>query len=283
MELSTQILMLDSVKRGIKVEVLDRNENFISLSYMGKTKYVKQATKTSKDSYSTVLVMENKVVTKKVLEQAGIKVPMGAVYDKLEAAKKEYADKGIHIHTYVLDVTDEAAVEQAVALIEKEVNPIDILVNNAGITKDNLFFWMKDEEWDDVVNTNLNSMFRVTKAVVEKMILKKNCSIINMSSVSGIAGNTAQTNYAATKGGIIAFTKALALEMGRYKIRVNCVAPGLIESDMTEDLPLKEMKKSIPLRRIGKPEEVAEVVFFLADKATYITAETINISGGMVR
>ncbi len=176
------------------------------------------------------------------------------------------------------DVADKESITTAFGELD-----LDVLVNNAGITKDNLFFWMKDEEWDDVVNTNLNSMFRVTKAVVEKMILKKNCSIINMSSVSGIAGNTAQTNYAATKGGIIAFTKALALEMGRYKIRVNCVAPGLIESDMTEDLPLKEMKKSIPLRRIGKPEEVAEVVFFLADKATYITAETINISGGMVR
>ena len=176
------------------------------------------------------------------------------------------------------DVADKESIKEAFGELD-----LDVLVNNAGITKDNLFFWMKDEEWDDVVNTNLNSMFRVTKAVVEKMILKKNCAIINMSSVSGIAGNTAQTNYAATKGGIIAFTKALALEMGRYKIRVNCVAPGLIESDMTEDLPLKEMKKSIPLRRIGKPEEVAEVVFFLADKATYITAETINISGGMVR
>jgi len=176
------------------------------------------------------------------------------------------------------DVADKASIVEAFSDLD-----LDVLVNNAGITKDNLFFWMKDDEWEDVVNTNLNSMFRVTKAVSEKMIAKKNCAIINMSSVSGIAGNIAQTNYAATKGGIIAFTKALALEMGRYKIRVNCVAPGLIESEMTEDLPLKEMKKAIPLRRIGKPEEVAEVVFFLADKATYITAETINISGGMVR
>ncbi len=176
------------------------------------------------------------------------------------------------------DVSDKASVKEAFGELE-----LDVLVNNAGITKDNLFFWMKDDEWEDVVQTNLNSMFYVTKAVSEKMIAKKNCAIINMSSVSGIAGNTAQTNYAATKGAIIAFTKSLALEMGRYKIRVNCVAPGLIESEMTEDLPLKEMKKAIPLRRIGKPEEVAEVVLFLADKATYITAETINISGGMVR
>jgi 3-oxoacyl-[acyl-carrier protein] reductase len=142
---------------------------------------------------------------------------------------------------------------------------------------------MKDEEWEDVIDTNLNGMYRVTKAVVEKMISKKNCAIVNVSSVSGIAGNPGQTNYSATKGGIIAFTKALALELGRYKIRVNCVAPGLIESEMTEELPLKELKKGIPLRRIGKPEDVSEVVLFLADKASYITAETINISGGMVR
>jgi len=198
-------------------------------------------------------------------------------YRSQEAKAQEILDDIKNGEIISCDVADKESITTAFGDLD-----LDVLVNNAGITKDNLFFWMKDEEWDDVVNTNLNSMFRVTKAVVEKMILKKNCSIINMSSVSGIAGNTAQTNYAATKGGIIAFTKALALEMGRYKIRVNCVAPGLIESDMTEDLPLKEMKKSIPLRRIGKPEEVAEVVFFLADKATYITAETINISGGMV-
>jgi len=216
-----------------------------------------------------------------------------------EACVKAFADEGYFVYIHYrsqkekaqaileeikngeiiyCDVADKESIKTAFSDLD-----LDVLVNNAGITKDNLFFWMNDDEWEDVVNTNLNSMFRVTKAVAEKMIAKKNCAIINMSSVSGIAGNVAQTNYAATKGGIIAFTKALALEMGRYKIRVNCVAPGLIESEMTEDLPLKEMKKTIPLRRIGKPEEVAEVVFFLADKATYITAETINISGGMVR
>ncbi|MDA3946490.1 MAG: SDR family NAD(P)-dependent oxidoreductase [Helicobacteraceae bacterium] len=176
------------------------------------------------------------------------------------------------------DVRDGESVKSAFGELD-----LDVLVNNAGITKDNLFFWMKDEEWTDVIDTNLNGMYRVTKAVVEKMIVKKNCAIVNVSSVSGIAGNPGQTNYSTTKGGIIAFTKALALELGRYKIRVNCVAPGLIESEMTESLPLKELKKGIPLRRIGKPEDVSEVVLFLADKASYITAETINISGGMVR
>jgi len=176
------------------------------------------------------------------------------------------------------DVRDRESVNAALKALE-----LDVLVNNSGITKDNLFFWMGDDEWEDVVDTNLNGTYRVTKAVLENMIAKKNGAIINISSVSGIAGNPGQTNYSATKGGIIAFTKALALELGRYKIRVNCVAPGLIESEMTEELPLKELKKGIPLRRIGKPEDVSEVVLFLADSAAYITAETINVSGGMVR
>ena len=176
------------------------------------------------------------------------------------------------------DVGDKASVQAALSTLE-----LDVLVNNAGITKDSLFFWMEDAQWEDVVDTNLNGMYRVTKAVIEKMISKKNGAIINISSVSGIAGNAGQTNYSATKGGIIAFTKALALELGRYKIRVNCVAPGLIESEMTEELPLKELKKTIPLRRIGRAEDVSDVVLFLANSAAYITAETINVSGGMVR
>ncbi len=176
------------------------------------------------------------------------------------------------------DVRDGEAVKAALEPLE-----LDVLVNNSGITKDNLFFWMSDEEWGDVIDTNLNGLYRVTKAVVGNMIAKKNCAIVNISSVSGIAGNPGQTNYSATKGGIIAFTKALAMELARYNIRVNCVAPGLIESEMTAELPVKELKKSIPLRRIGAPEDVAETVLFLADKAAYITAETINVSGGMVR
>ncbi len=158
---------------------------------------------------------------------------------------------------------------------------IDVLVNNSGITRDNLFFWMNDEEWEDVMETNVNGMFRVTKALLPKMIKKKNCAIVNISSVSGIVGNVGQTNYAASKGAIISFTKSLALELGRYKIRVNCVAPGLIESEMTKDLD-KSITKSIPLRRYGAPEEVAYAVYFAATN-TYMTAETINISGGMVR
>ncbi len=160
---------------------------------------------------------------------------------------------------------------------------VDVLVNNAGITKDKLFFWMEDKDWSDVVDTSVNGTYYVTKALIKNMISRKNCSIVNVASVSGLVGNAGQTNYSAAKGAMIAFTKALSLEVARYKIRVNAVAPGLIESEMTKELDLKEMKKGIPLKRVGKPQDVAECVFFLADKASYVTGEVLNISGGMVR
>jgi len=160
---------------------------------------------------------------------------------------------------------------------------VDVLVNNAGITKDKLFFWMEDDDWNDVIDTSVNGTFYVTKALMKNMISNKKGAIVNVASVSGLVGNAGQTNYSAAKGAMIAFTKALSLEVARYKIRVNAVAPGLIESEMTKELDLKEMKKSIPLKRVGKPEDVAECVFFLADKASYITGEVLNISGGMVR
>lgn len=160
---------------------------------------------------------------------------------------------------------------------------LDILVNNAGITKDNLFFWMSDNEWSDVIYTSVNGTFYVTKAILKNMIANKRGSIVNVTSISGLVGNAGQTNYSAAKGAMIAFTKALSAEVARYNIRVNAVAPGLIESNMTKELDLKEMKKAIPLKRIGKPKDVAECIFFLADKASYVTGEILNISGGMVR
>jgi len=160
---------------------------------------------------------------------------------------------------------------------------IDVLVNNAGITKDKLFFWMEDDDWHDVINTSINGTYNVTKAVIKNMIRKKSGSIVNISSVSGLIGNQGQTNYSAAKGAIISFTKALCMEVGRYNIRVNAVVPGLIESEMTKDLDLKSVIKDIPLKRIGKPQEVAECVYFLGDKASHVSGETLNISGGMVR
>ncbi|NOR59000.1 MAG: SDR family oxidoreductase [Sulfurimonas sp.] len=180
--------------------------------------------------------------------------------------------------TIKFDIANKDEVRAAVEDLE-----LDVLVNNAGITKDNLFFWMSDDEWESVIDTSVNGTFYVTKAILKNMISNKKGSIINVASVSGLVGNAGQTNYSAAKGAMIAFTKALSAEVARYKIRVNAVAPGLIESEMTKDLPLKDMKKGIPLRRIGTPEDVAECVFFLGDKASYVTGETINISGGMVR
>ncbi len=183
-----------------------------------------------------------------------------------------------HSRIIGFDITNREDVLQKLQDLE-----LDVLVNNAGMTKDNLFFFMSNEEWESVIDTSVNGTYYVTKAVLKNMIRNKKGSIVNVASISGIVGNPGQTNYSAAKGAIIAFTKALSAEVARYKIRVNAVAPGLIESEMTEALDLKEMKKTIPLKRIGRPEEVAESVFFLADKASYITGEVLNISGGLVR
>jgi len=180
--------------------------------------------------------------------------------------------------TIGFDITDKADVLEKLQDLE-----LDVLVNNAGMTKDNLFFFMSDEEWESVIDTSVNGTYYVTKAVLKNMIRNKKGAVVNVASISGIVGNPGQTNYSAAKGAMIAFTKALSAEVARYKIRVNAVAPGLIESEMTEALDLKEMKKTIPLKKIGKPDEVAECVFFLADKASYVTGEVLNISGGLVR
>jgi len=176
------------------------------------------------------------------------------------------------------DIRDKESVKIALENLE-----IDVLVNNAGITKDALFFFMEDEDWNSVIDTSVNGTYYVTKVIMRNMIKNKSGSVVNVASVSGLVGNIGQTNYSTAKGAMIAFTKALSLEVARYGIRVNAVAPGLIESEMTDKLDLKEMKKSIPLKRVGKPDDVAECVVFLADKASFVTGEVLNISGGMVR
>jgi 3-oxoacyl-[acyl-carrier protein] reductase len=159
---------------------------------------------------------------------------------------------------------------------------IEVLVNNAGIRKDNLLFWMTDEEWHDVLNTGLNGAFYITRLLVKYMLNKKFGRIINIVSISGVNGMAGQTNYAATKAGIIGLTKALALESAKKKVTVNAVAPGFIETDMTKDLNQDELKKLVPAGRFGKAEEVAELVGFLAsEKASYITGQVISISGGL--
>ncbi|MDD2640639.1 MAG: SDR family oxidoreductase, partial [Arcobacteraceae bacterium] len=161
---------------------------------------------------------------------------------------------------------------------------VDVLINNAGIIRDNLFFFMEDEAWEDVINTNLNAPFYITKLISKNMIRNKKGSIVNVASVSGICGNAGQANYAASKGGIIALTKTLAIELGRYNIRVNALAPGIIESEMVQNIPnTKELMKTIPLKRFGEVEEVAKCAYFLGHDATYVSGEVLNISGAMVR
>ncbi|UAB81697.1 3-oxoacyl-ACP reductase FabG [Marixanthomonas sp. SCSIO 43207] len=167
----------------------------------------------------------------------------------------------------------------------KEENPnaiIEVLVNNAGITKDGLFMWMKHEDWNHVIDTNLNGFYNVTNHLIQSMLMNRYGRIVNMVSLAAMKGNAGQVHYAAAKGAVVAATKSLAQEVGKRNITVNAVAPGFIKSDMTHTLDEKELKKLIPLNRFGNPEEVAHVVSFLAsEKASYITGEVININGGM--
>jgi len=167
----------------------------------------------------------------------------------------------------------------------KENNPddiIEVLVNNAGITHDNLLLWMSDEEWGSVLDVSLKGFYNVTNNILQDMIKLRKGRIINIASISGLKGNSGQTNYSAAKGGLIAASKSLSQEVARRGITVNAIAPGFIHSDMTKDLPEKELKKFIPLRRFGSALEVAHLVSFIAsDKAAYITGEVININGGI--
>lgn len=159
---------------------------------------------------------------------------------------------------------------------------IELIVNNAGITKDGLFMWMPQTDWQDVINTSLNGFFNVTNHLIQKMLRNRYGRIINIASVSGVKGTAGQTNYSAAKGALVAATKALAQEVAKRKITVNAVAPGFIKSDMTSELNEAELKNLIPINRFGEPEEVAHAVSFLASKkASYITGEVININGGI--
>ncbi len=186
---------------------------------------------------------------------------------------------------YQLDVSNFERCQQVGKQIIEEFGRVDILVNNAGITRDMLLLRMSEKDWDEVIRVNLKSIFNMTKAVVPQMIRQRNGVIINMSSVVGLGGNAGQANYAASKAGIIGFTKSVAKELGARNIRSNAIAPGFIETDMTRALPekvLSDWKESIPLRRIGSVDDVANVALFLAsDMASYITGQVINVCGGL--
>jgi 3-oxoacyl-[acyl-carrier protein] reductase len=188
-------------------------------------------------------------------------------------------------HGRALDVTDGAAVEALVDAIAKEFGAVTILVNNAGITRDNLLMRMKDEDWNAILDTNLSSIFRTSKAVMRGMMKARKGRIINIASVIGVTGNAGQANYAAAKAGIIGFSKSMAREIGSRNITVNVVAPGFIETDMTRDLPedaKARMLGDIALGRLGSPADIAEAVAFLASPAAaYITGETLHVNGGM--
>jgi len=184
-----------------------------------------------------------------------------------------------------LDVTQDDSIKTLLKNIKEEFSAPTILVNNAGITKDNLLMRMKTEEWDDVISTNLSSIYRLSKACMRDMMKAKKGRIVNISSVVGSSGNAGQTNYAAAKAGILGFTKSLAQEVGSRGITVNAIAPGYIETDMTNELNLEQQKQltsKIPLGRMGNIKDIAEAVKFLvSDNAAYITGETIHVNGGL--
>ena len=184
-----------------------------------------------------------------------------------------------------LNVADPESINQVVKTIAETMGTPTVLVNNAGITKDNLLMRMKDEEWDEIINTNLTSVFRLSKALLRGMMKAKTGRIINISSVVGATGNPGQSNYAAAKAGMVGFTKSMAREVGSRNITVNTVAPGFIDTDMTRELPEQSKQallSSIPLARLGNAEEIAHAVSFLASReAAYITGETLHVNGGM--
>ena len=187
---------------------------------------------------------------------------------------------------YAMNVNDAARVEATIAAVQKQCGDIAILVNNAGITRDNLLLRMKDEEWDDIMSTNLKSVYRLSKLVMRAMMKARHGRIINITSVIGVMGNAGQTNYAAAKAGMIGFSKSLAREIGSRNITVNCVAPGFIDTDMTRELDETQraaLVGQIPLARLGAAEDIAGAVAFLAGPAAaYITGATLHVNGGML-
>jgi 3-oxoacyl-[acyl-carrier protein] reductase len=200
--------------------------------------------------------------------------------------QREINDPGTKIYAYKADASAYDEAEKTVQKAVQELGGVDILVNNAGITRDNLLLRMNQKEFNEVIDVNLRSVFNYTKATIKYMIKQRYGRIINIASVVGLIGNPGQTNYAASKAGIIGFTKSAARELASRNITVNVVAPGFIETDMTQKLNEQQREnliKNIPLQRLGKPEDVARVVGFLcSDDASYITGQVINVDGGMV-
>lgn len=202
-----------------------------------------------------------------------------------ESISTSLSDAGIKGKGIVLNVADAESIDAAIKTITEEFGPIGVLVNNAGITRDNLMMRMKEDEWDDIMNTNLKSVFRLSKSVMRGMMKARNGRIINITSVVGVSGNAGQANYAAAKAGVIGFTKSLAQEIASRGVTVNAVAPGFIQTDMTNALTedqTTKMTATIPAGRLGQPEDIAASVVYLAsDESAYVTGTTMHVNGGM--
>ena len=220
------------------------------------------------------------------LGQAGATVIGTATSEKgADAISERIQAAGLKGKGMVLNVSDQASIDALMEAISAEFGSPSILVNNAGITRDNLLMRMKDDEWDDIINTNLSSVYRLSKAVLRGMMKARKGRVINISSVVGTMGNAGQANYAAAKAGIHGFSRSMAREVGSRGITVNSIAPGFIETDMTKELPetqRKQLEANIPLQHLGQPEDVANAVLFLAgESGRYITGETLHVNGGM--
>jgi 3-oxoacyl-[acyl-carrier protein] reductase len=198
---------------------------------------------------------------------------------------KVFTENNISGKGIKLDVTDNEQISSLVKIVNEDFGPIDILINNAGITRDNILIRMKEDEWEDIIDTNLSSVYKMSKSVLRGMIKNRSGRIISITSVVGAMGNAGQSNYAAAKAGIIGFTKSLAREVGIRGITVNAIAPGFIETDMTASLPEEQkdaLVSQIPIGRLGRPDEVSKAVLFLAgDGGSYITGQTLHVNGGM--
>jgi 3-oxoacyl-[acyl-carrier protein] reductase len=205
--------------------------------------------------------------------------------DRLAAAASELEATGAAVLALVADAARREDADRLVEAARDRFSRIDVLVNNAGITRDQLLVRMKDDDWDQVIDTNLRGVFLMTRAVAKLMMRQRGGRIVNIASAAGAMGNAGQVNYSAAKGGVIAFTKAAARELAHWNILVNAVAPGLIETDMTASIPIAArdaLLQQVPLRRIGTPREAAEVVRFLAgDGATYVTGQVVHVNGGL--
>ena len=223
-----------------------------------------------------------KEIAKVLIEHNAEVCISGRNYEELNALKKSL---GMKCHVVTCDLSKKAEIIELIKKADEFMGHIDILVNNAGITKDNIFLRMSEDEWEDVLNVNLNSTFNILKLITKGMVKRKYGRIINISSVVGVTGGAGQVNYSASKAGLIGLTKSLSQEIATRNITVNCIAPGFIETPMTEKLDDKRkdaILNSIPMNRIGKPKDLSSAIVFLASQeSSYITGQTLHINGGL--